>query len=200
MRVIAGRHRGIALAGPKTGGIRPTSDKVRAAIFNILVHGLEVAFEDARVLDLFAGTGALGLEALSRGAAFVTFVDDDIQARALIRSNIEILHAAGRTKLLQRNAALLGPLPAGNQAGGPFDLMFLDPPYGRDLVAPAIQGALSGGWLKDGAMIIAEFEAALAVPEIDGLALVDQRAYGDTSVAFWRRAEPGIPPVMPGFA
>jgi 16S rRNA (guanine966-N2)-methyltransferase len=174
------------LAVPKDNRIRPTCDRVREAIFNILAHGgFAPPIEGARVLDLFAGTGALGLEALSRGAVFATFVDDHAQSRALIRHNIEALREAGRTRLLQRDATDLGPLPAGNQAGGPFDHLFLDPPYGRDLIVPAISNACA--WLKPDAVIIAEFERDISAAEIPGLELVDQRGYGDTRVAFWRR-------------
>ena len=182
MRIVAGAHRGAALSAPKDSRIRPTSDRVRESIFNILLHGgFASPLEGARVLDLFAGTGALGLEALSRGASFVTFVDDHAESRALIRRNIESLHAMGRTKLWQRDATALGSRPRGE----PFDFMFLDPPYGRALAEPAIRSALQGGWLNDTAVIIAELEAELAPPEIEGFVLADERTYGDTRVVFW---------------
>ena len=185
MRIIAGRYRGAALSAPKDARIRPTSDRVREAIFNILVHGgFAPPLEGARVLDLFAGTGALGLEALSRGAGFVTFVDDHPQSRALIRRNIEALHAGGRTKVWQRDATALGPLPRGE----PFDLVFLDPPYGRALVEPSIRGVIEGGWVKSRAAIIAEFESTTPPIEIDAFDLAADRIYGDTRVAFWASA------------
>ena len=182
MRIIAGRHRGVALSAPKDDRIRPTSDRVREAIFNIIVHGgFAPSLEGTRVLDLFAGTGALGLEALSRGASFVTFVDDHAQSRALIRRNIEMLQAGGRTKVWQRDAKALGPLPRGE----PYDIVFLDPPYGRALLEPAIRSLIEGGWIRPRAAIIAEFESTASPVAIESFELAADRVYGDTRVAFW---------------
>src|SRR5688572_33512066 len=129
MRIVAGRFRGASLATPKGQDIRPTSDRVREAAFNILAHGLEADIAGARVLDLFAGTGAFGLEALSRGAAFALFVEDDLAARSAIRTNAERLGVLGRTRIFRRDATDLGPI--GNVA--PFDLVFSDPPYRQGL-------------------------------------------------------------------
>lgn len=184
MRIVAGRFRGAALAGPKGHEIRPTGDRVREAVFNILAHGIDGArIEGARVLDLFAGTGALGLEALSRGAAYVHFVEDNAEARGLIRRNIETLGATGVTRIYRRDATKLG------EAGTlrPFDLIFADPPYGKGLAERALQSALGGGWLVPEAIAIIEerVDAEFELPS--GFALVDRRVYGDTAIRFLRR-------------
>ncbi len=163
--------------------MRPTSDRVREAIFNVLAHndfGVGFRLPDARVLDLFAGTGALGLEALSRGAKFVLFVDDHAESRALIRKNVENANATGATKIWRRDATGLGPLPA--NAGGPFDLVFMDPPYRKGLVAGALASARTGAWFAPSAIIVTEMaeDEVLGAPE--GFATLDERAYGDTKV------------------
>lgn len=181
MRIIGGRFRGLALASVGKGDagahLRPTTDRVRESIFNLLVNGgYGDPITDARVLDLFAGTGALGLEALSRGAAHVTFVDDGLKARALIRENIEKCRAQGVTKLFRRNATKLGEV-----SGAPFDLVFLDPPYGKGLGEKALAAALDGGWLAEGALIVWEENAPISPPP--GTTLLDSRKYGDTVVS-----------------
>lgn len=183
MRIVAGKHRGLTLAAPKDNRVRPTSDRVREAIFNVLAHndfGIGFNLDGARVLDLFAGTGALGLEALSRGARFVLFVDDHAESRGLIRTNVEAAQATGATKIWRRDATALGPMPP--NAGGPFDLVFLDPPYRRELVAQALVSAREGAWLTAACLVIAEMaeDEAFAVPE--GFDAHDERAYGDTRV------------------
>jgi 16S rRNA (guanine966-N2)-methyltransferase len=191
MRIVGGKFRGKLLATPKDDRIRPTTDRVRESIFNILAHG-EFAKDGmglpmgAKVLDLFAGTGALGLEAYSRGAVSVTFVDDHPESRALIRRNIEAMGATGATRLMRRDALDVGPVPPGNQAGGPFDLIFLDPPYGKDWVGKAIANAHKGGWFNAGAVIVAEMEITATAPEIADLTLVQTRDYGDSRIAFYR--------------
>jgi 16S rRNA (guanine966-N2)-methyltransferase len=185
MRIVAGRFRGAALVGPKGQDIRPTGDRVRESLFNILAHGIEGAeIEGARVLDLFAGTGALGLEALSRGAAYVHFVEDNADARGLIRRNIEALGATGATRIYRRDATKLGP--AGTLK--PFGLVFADPPYGKGLGERALQSALAGGWLLSDAIAIVEerADAEFALPS--GFAPIDERTYGDTTIRFLRRA------------
>ena len=187
MRIVGGRHRGTALAsvgaGDQAAYLRPTSDRVRESIFNLLANG---GYGDpvtgARVLDLFAGTGALGLEALSRGAEFVLFVDDGAKARSLIRRNIDILRAIGPTKLFRRDATRLGPAK-----GAPFDLVFLDPPYGKGLGDRALAAALDGGWLVAGALVVWEESAEQAAPE--GFTMLDARRYGGTWVHVLRFAE-----------
>ena len=185
MRIVAGRFRGAALAGPKGHDIRPTGDRVREAIFNILAHGIEGAeIEGARVLDLFAGSGALGLEALSRGAAYVHFVEDSPEARGLIRRNIEALGATGVTRIYRRDATKLGV--AGTLK--PFGLIFADPPYGKQLAERALQSALGGGWLLPEAIAVVEERAGAEFALPAGFALIDQRIYGDTAVRFLRLA------------
>jgi 16S rRNA (guanine966-N2)-methyltransferase len=184
MRIVAGRFRGAALVGPKGQEIRPTGDRVREAMFNILVHGIEGAeIEGARVLDLFAGTGALGLEALSRGATYVHFVEDNAEARGLIRRNIEALGATGVTKIYRRDATKLG------EAGTlrPFNLVFADPPYGKGLAEQALRSALAGGWLEPEAVAIVEERADAELELPSEFTLLDQRIYGDTAVRFLRR-------------
>jgi len=161
--------------------MRPTSDRLRETLFNILAHRPEGdPVGQARVLDLFAGTGALGLEALSRGARFCLFVEERAQARALIRRNIEALSLTGATKLYRRDATRLGP--AG--ALGRFSLAFLDPPYGRGLAERALVAARDGGWLEDGAVIVVEEagKAGFAVPE--GFSETARRQSGDSELVF----------------
>ena len=180
MRIIGGARRGLLLAevgeGDPAAHLRPTSDRVREAIFNLLInggHGNPVP--GARVLDLFAGTGALGLEALSRGAARVAFVDDGLKARALLRANIEKMQAMGSTDVWRRDATRLGP----NRGPG-YDLVFLDPPYHKALGEAALASARAGGWLAPGARIVWEEGSPPLPPE--GFTLLDQRRYGDTLV------------------
>jgi 16S rRNA (guanine966-N2)-methyltransferase len=187
MRIIGGTRRGLKLAevgeGDAAAHLRPTSDRVREAIFNLLInggHGNPVA--GARVLDLFAGTGALGLEALSRGAAEVCFVDDGAKALALIRTNVAKMRVEGETRVLRQDATRLGA-----NASAPFMVVFLDPPYGKGMGDAALTAALRGGWIARGAMIVWEEGAAPVVPE--GFLQVDQRKYGDTVVTLVRVAE-----------
>ncbi len=180
MRIIGGSARGLRLAeigeGDAQARLRPTSDRVREAVFNLLVNGTQaIGLEGARVLDLFAGTGALGLEALSRGAAHCTFVDDGAASRALLRQNIEKMRAMGRSKVFRRDASRLG-----ENRGAAFDLVFLDPPYGMGLGAQALASARAGGWLAPGARVVWEENAPQPAPE--GFDLRDQRRYGETWV------------------
>jgi 16S rRNA (guanine966-N2)-methyltransferase len=184
MRIIAGRFRGHGLAAPRGMATRPTSDRLRESLFDILAHKPpgDVALEGARVLDLYAGTGALGLEALSRGARFALFVEEAASARAAIRENIEALGLTGQTKLFRRDAGRMGPMPA--SAGGPFNLVFCDPPYGKDLAAPALTSAREGGWLAPGALCVVEMGAGekLGLPE--NFTPLETRDYGETAVHF----------------
>ncbi|MRX50623.1 16S rRNA (guanine(966)-N(2))-methyltransferase RsmD [Paracoccus sp. S-4012] len=184
MRIVGGRLRGLKLAdvgaGDPAAHLRPTSDRVRVAVFNLLLnggHGDPVT--GARVLDLFAGTGALGLEALSRGAARVAFVEEGAAGRALLRRNIELARAQGVTDVWRRDATDLGP----NRGTG-YGLVFLDPPYGQGLGERALASAQAGGWLAPGAMVVWEEGAAPAIP--GGFDLLDQRRYGDTLVTLLR--------------
>ena len=179
MRIIGGNRRGLRLAevgeGDVAAHLRPTSDRVRESIFNLLINAHGNPVTGARVLDLFAGTGALGLEALSRGAAEVTFVDDGAKAATLIRANIAKMKAEGETRILRQDATRIGPNP-----GAPFTLVFLDPPYGKSLGEAALSAAQKGGWIAPGAMIVWEEGTAPTPPE--GFTLLDQRRYGDTFV------------------
>ncbi len=183
MRIVGGRLRGRALAAPKSQGIRPTADRLREALFNILTHAYGDPVSGARVLDLFAGTGALGLEAISRGAAFALFVDDGAEARALLRQNVEALGVAAVTRFFRRDATKLGPA----HPVDPFSLAFLDPPYGKGLAEKALVSAREGGWLTDDALIVVEEEAdAFKAPY--GYEEIERRKYDDTEFAILRLA------------
>ena len=183
MRIVAGKHRGLLLATPKDSRVRPTSDRVRESIFNILSHndfGIGFRLQGARVLDLFAGTGALGLEALSRGAHYTLFVDDHPESRGLIRTNVEAAQATGCSKIWRRDATELGPMPP--NAGGAFDLVFLDPPYRKGLIELALMSGQGGGWFASSALIVAEMaeDEDFSIPP--GTLQHDERIYGDTRV------------------
>src|ERR1051326_429651 len=187
MRITAGGFKGRTLVPPKDRNVRPTSDKVRQAIFNILEHkdfSFPFRLEGARVVDLFAGTGAMGLEALSRGARYCLFVDDAAESRALIRQNVEAFGLTGASKIWRRDAAKLGAL----DTLAPFDLAFLDPPYRKDLIAPALMGLRDGGWLVSEALVIAEMAEEENYPSTDGFAVMDDRIYGDTRVVILKTA------------
>lgn len=185
MRVIGGRFKGRTLDGPKGPGLRPTSDRLRETVFNILEHGLGVDLAGVRVVDLFAGTGALGLEALSRGAAHALFVDDGAEARALLRANVEALGVAGLSRIFRRDATALGDAP-----GAPFTLAFLDPPYGRDLAGAALLSLHGGRWLAPGAVCVVEEAARTEVAVPEPFAVLDERRQGDTVVRFLGYAPP----------
>jgi 16S rRNA (guanine966-N2)-methyltransferase len=180
MRIVAGRFRGKTLLSPSDASIRPTADRVREAVFNIIASRLGPGLDGRRVLDLFAGTGALGLEALSRGATRAVFVDNGAEARGLIRDHIEAFGVAATAKLLRRDATDLGP------AGGfgAFDLVFLDPPYGKGLGERALAAARAGGWLAPDALIVLEEgrDAALDLPA--GVTVEHRREYGAAAVHF----------------
>ncbi len=182
MRIVGGRLRGRVLAGPKSAAIRPTADRLRESLFNILAHAYGDPVSGARVLDLFAGTGALGLEALSRGAAFALFVDDGAEARALLRQNVEALGLGGTTRIFRRDATRLGlahPVE-------PFSLVFLDPPYGKGLAEKALASAREGGWLAPGALILVEEAADAAFKTPDGFEEAERRRYDDTEFVVLR--------------
>ena len=180
MRIVAGKFRGARIEAPKGLTTRPTSDRVREALFDILVHGTPgFSFEDARVLDLFAGSGALGLEALSRGARFCLFIDQSTEARAAIRRNVEALGLTGVTKIWRRDATKLG------EAGTlqPFDLVFCDPPYGQGIGERAIAAAAGGGWIAAEGIAVLEERADRKIVWPDPFTEIDRRTYGDTAVA-----------------
>ena len=186
MRVVAGSMRGRAIAGPAPGSvaIRPTSDRVREAIFNILAHGVaELDISGARVLDLFAGTGAMGIEALSRGAAYCLFVEDDADARGLIRSNVEAFGLTGVTRIFRRDATDLG---AANKREQGFGLVFCDPPYGKGLGEKSLVSALAGGWLAPGAVVALEEKSDAEIVLPPGFVEIDRRSWGDTQAVIAR--------------
>ncbi|MCW6508695.1 16S rRNA (guanine(966)-N(2))-methyltransferase RsmD [Lichenifustis flavocetrariae] len=185
MRIVGGRLKGRALKAPETRAIRPTADRLRETLFNILTHwGGADRVVGTRVIDLFAGTGALGLEALSRGAHFALFVDDGAEARALLRENVQTLGLAGTTRIFRRDATKLGAITV-----EPFGLAFLDPPYGHGLANQALVTLADGGWLTPGALAVVEeaAEADVAVPP--AFEKVEQRHQGDTQVVIVRRRE-----------
>lgn len=182
MRIVGGEFGGRRLATPRSDAIRPSSDRLRQALFDVLAHGYDDAVNEARVLDLFAGTGALGLEALSRGARHALFVEEDAAARGLIRGNIEALGLTGKTRIFRRDATRLG------EAGTipPFDVVFADPPYGRGLGERALASALAGGWLRPGALAVLEERADVVVAPIPGFAVLERRDVGDSQVVVMR--------------
>jgi 16S rRNA (guanine966-N2)-methyltransferase len=181
MRIIAGQFKGKPLAAPGAAGggeahLRPTSDRVRESLFNLLSHGdYDGAPKGRRVLDLFAGVGALGLEAMSRGAVRAIFVDDHGPSRALIRENVEKLGLTGATKIWRRDATDLGPC-----RGDPYDLIFLDPPYGKGLTERALASARAGGWIAESALIV--IEQSTKDPAPHSVTILDDRSYGETRI------------------
>ena len=192
MRIVSGQYKGKPIAAPQGHSTRPTSDRAREAVFNILEHApWAPSLRQARVLDLFAGSGALGLEALSRGAAFCLFVETDEAARGAIRDNVEALHLFGCTRIHRRDATDLGPRPA--SAGPAFDLVFLDPPYAKGLGEKALAALAEEAWLAPGAVLV--FERGDGEPDIApaGYELIDERRYGAAKVLFlrWPGAQAG---------
>jgi 16S rRNA (guanine966-N2)-methyltransferase len=183
MRIVSGTLRGRTLATPSDDAIRPTSDRVREAIFNWLLHGDPVArIEGGRVIDLFAGTGAMGIEALSRGAVFCLLVDDSATARGLIRRNIEAFGLTGVTKVWRRDATDLGDATTMT----PFDVAFLDPPYGKGLGEKALAALATGGWLVPDALCVLEERKGVAIAVPDRYEVIDQREWGDTQAMLLR--------------
>ena len=166
MRIVGGEFRGRPLATPRSSAIRPTTDRTREAVFNVLAHRFAEHLDGARVLDLFAGTGALGLEALSRGASYGVFIEESAEGRGLIRDNVEAF----------------GLGEAGTLA--PFGLVFADPPYGKGLGERALQSAKAGGWLRPGALCVVEETAAVPFEPGPGFSVLDERNYGETIIRF----------------
>jgi 16S rRNA (guanine966-N2)-methyltransferase len=182
MRVVGGRLRSRPIAGPKSDAVRPTSDRLREALFNILTHSYSDPVTGARVLDLFAGTGALGIEAISRGADYALFVDDGVEARALLRDNVESLGLGGVTRIFRRDASRLGPA----HPLDPFSLVFLDPPYGQGLAEKSLVSARDGGWLMPEALLVVEEAADAGFKAPDGFTELERRRYDDTEFSFIR--------------
>ncbi len=182
MRIVGGKLRGRNLVAPAGGDTRPTSDRVREAVFNILAHGIAgFAIDRTRVLDLFAGTGALGLEALSRGAEFCLFVETDVEARGVVRENVEALGLTGLCRIFRRDATDLG-----GDGKGDFTLVLVDPPYGKGLAERALAAAATGGWLARGAIAVVEERKGSGFAWPDGFDHLDRRTWGDTEVHFAR--------------
>jgi 16S rRNA (guanine966-N2)-methyltransferase len=184
MRVVGGRLKGRNIAAPTSRAIRPTADRLRESVFNILIHAYDNPLQGARVLDLFAGTGALGIEAVSRGAAFALFVDNGAEARALLRNNVEALALGGVTKVYRRDATDLGPA----HPVEPFSLVFLDPPYGMGLAEKALASLRDGGWLVPGALLVVEEAKVVGFAAPEGFEELERRAYDDTEFTFLRHS------------
>jgi 16S rRNA (guanine966-N2)-methyltransferase len=184
MRVVAGKFRGRTLKGPTSNSIRPTSDRLRESVFNILVHSYRDSILDVRVLDLFAGTGALGIEAISRGARFALFVEDSAEGRAIIRENVEALGLGGVTRLFRRDATKLGDA----HPVEPFSLVFCDPPYARGLAEKSLASARDGAWLVDEAIIVVEEATSAKFSAPEKFQELERRSYDDTEIIFLRFA------------
>lgn len=181
MRIVGGKYRGRSIASPKTDKIRPTKDRTRESLFNILEHSYSDLLEDGRMLELFAGTGAVGIEALSRGCEFVLFVEQSIEGRGLLRQNTDNLSLHGCTKIFKRDATKLGPLSKFEQ----FTILFADPPYGLGLGEKAILSAVDNGWMIDQALVILE-ERSDVEPVLDArFTQLDKRPFGDTNIWFY---------------
>lgn len=180
MRIVGGEFRGRPLATPRSQSIRPTTDRTREAVFNIVAHRFADKLAGAHVLDLFAGTGALGMEALSRGAAHCVFVEESAEGRGLIRTNVESFGLQGRTKIFRRDATNLGDAGTVPRAG----LCFADPPYGKGLDQLALRSALQGGWLLAGALCVVEEAVSSPFVPVDGFVIQEERVYGDTIIRF----------------
>src|ERR1700692_944237 len=174
MRVVGGRLKGRNLVSPASRDIRPTADRLRESLFNILAHAYDDPIEDARVPDLFAGTGALGIEAVSRGAAFALFVDNGTEARALLRNNVESLGLGGVTKVFRRDATNLGPA----HPVEPVGLVFLDPPYRMKLAEKALASLREGGWLTPAALLVVEEAKAAEFAAPTGFEELERRGGG----------------------
>jgi 16S rRNA (guanine966-N2)-methyltransferase len=182
VRIVGGEFRGRTLATPRSSDIRPTADRTRESLFNILSHSYPEALEGTRVLDLFAGTGAVGLEALSRGCRQALFVEQGVEGRGLLRVNIEALGLQGRAKIFRRDATDLGPVGTME----PFHLVFADPPYAKGLGESAIEAAAAGGWLVPGALVVLEERADVRLQLSAAFEPLDVRAFGDTRMHFYR--------------
>ena len=186
MRIVSGKLKGRSIVTPDGRTTRPTSDRAREAMFNVLTHAdWGVDMEGLRVMDLFAGSGALGLEAISRGASHCLFVETDSKARGIIRENIDTYSLFGVTRIHRRSATDLGPKPAG--VGDPYDVAFMDPPYGYDLVGPTLEQLIKGGWLKQGALVVAETSKDDPKPDTTGYTQLDARDYGAARVLFLQK-------------
>jgi len=185
MRIVGGQYKGRALSAPKGKNTRPTSDRAREALFNVLAHARWAPdLENVRVIDLFAGSGALGLEAMSRGAGFCLFVESETAARGALRDNLQAFELFGHTRIHRRDATALGKLPA--NLGAPFDLAFLDPPYGKGLGTKALSQLSRGNWLSENALTILEVGKD-EEPDTTGWEVLDTRQYGAAKILFLKQ-------------
>ena len=185
MRIVGGSLRGRSLAVPKSQAIRPTTDRTRESLFNIIAHTWPEMLQNSRVLDVFAGTGALGLEALSRGSAFSMFMENSAEGRGLLRTNIESLGLTGVAKISKSDATRPGPI----RALAPFDLIFADPPYGKSLGEKALNALLREGWFRERALVILEERKDALPSALDGFETLEKRDFGDTSIGFFKRRD-----------
>lgn len=183
MRIVGGYLKGRPLQSPKGMGTRPTTDRTRESLFNILTQRID--FQDCRTLDLFAGTGALGLEAISRGSQYCVFIEEASSARGAIRENVEALQLSGITKIFRRDATRLGNIGTLK----PFDLVFADPPYRKGFGEKAARSLREGNWLNSDVTFVLE-EATDVFPEaLKGYTLEDKRTYGETTIGFFALQE-----------
>jgi 16S rRNA (guanine966-N2)-methyltransferase len=182
VRIVGGEFRGRSLAVPKSNTIRPTADRTRESLFNILSHAYPEAIDGTRMMDIFAGTGAVGLEGASRGCRHVLFVESSVEGRGLLWENIDALGLHGRTRMLRRDATDLGSV--GNLE--PFELLFADPPYGEGLGEKAFKAAADGGWLVPGALAILEERADVVVDMPPAYLFLEVRTFGDSKMHFYR--------------
>ncbi|MGK6313980.1 16S rRNA (guanine(966)-N(2))-methyltransferase RsmD [Neorhizobium sp. DT-125] len=182
MRIVGGEFRGRSLATPKTNAIRPTIDRTRESLFNIIGHVYPEALNGTRVIDLFAGTGAVGLEAVSRGCRHALFVENGVEGRGLLWENIDALGLHGRTRILRRDATKLGAVGTME----PFHFLFADPPYAQGLGEDALLAAHAGGWLVPGALAILEERADVTPSVVPAFKPLESRVFGDTRMDFFR--------------
>ncbi len=184
MRIVGGCHKGRGLAAPPGRGTRPTADRAREALFNILAHAsfTDFSLADALVLDAFAGSGAVGLEALSRGAAKAFFFDTDTVALAITRKNVNILGEEARTEI-RRADATRPPL-----AGTACDLIFLDPPYGKGLIERSLEVLLAKGWISEQSLIVGETAKSEELSIPPGFVLLEERPSGAANFIFLARS------------
>ncbi len=185
MRIVGGRLKGRLLQAPASREIRPTSERLRETMFDILAHRHAGVLDGARVVDLFAGSGALAFEALSRGATFALLVDNGSEARALMRGNIEALALGGVARIWRADATKLGRAPSSPS----FTLAFLDPPYDKGYAGSALAGLVEGGWLAPGALVVVEEAARAEIVAPPALEPLEERVYGDAKIAFLRRRD-----------
>lgn len=185
MRIVGGKFRGRSLQAPKSDAIRPTTDRIRESLFNVIMHNYGDSLDNTRVLDLFAGTGALGIEALSRGARFALFIENSIEGRGLLRQNIENFSLQGHSKVYRRDAAELGSIGSLT----PFDMVFADPPYGCGFGEKAAAGLVAGGWLSPSGLLVLEEDKDSAPENLDGFELLETKSYAGTKIGIFRLIE-----------